>query len=116
MTKEDTIRTMEMALREALADYEPTLTLSVRNMFGGAGFYANGMMFAAWYGNGLALKLPDDARAELLRTSGALAAQSPQYVEVPPAYLEDPSLLRPWAVRSVDYARRQPPRPRRRRG
>lgn len=108
------IRAMEMTLREALVDYEPTLTLSVRNMFGGAGFYADGVMFAAWYGGGLALKLPDDARAELLQIAGALAAQSPQYVEVPPAYLEDPSLLQPWAVRSVDYARRQPPRTRRR--
>ena len=48
--KESIIRDMEMALRVALSAVRPDLHLSAKSMFGGAGFFADGQMFAAWFG------------------------------------------------------------------
>ena len=108
MTKQqdkiNVIREMEMALGSALAAVKPDARVSWKAMFGGAGFYADGVMFAAWFGAELALKLPEDKRAELLQVDGALQAQSRQYVEVPHAFLDDPRLLEAWVKISVDYA------------
>lgn len=106
-TKQEAIRRLEMALGAALAAVKPEAHLSWKAMFGGAGFYVDGVMFAAWYGNSLALKLPEDARASLLETDGALQAQSPQYIEVPLPFLDDTHLLEPWVERSVDYVQAQ---------
>lgn len=108
MSKEDTIRDMEMALREALASVRPDAHLDWKSMFGGAGFYADGRMFAAWFGGELALKLAEEARQELLQVKGAVQAQSPQYVEIPPEFMKNPSLLEPWVERSVDYVNSTP--------
>ncbi len=111
-SKNETIREMGLKLGEALAAVRPEARLEWKAMFGGAGFYADSVMFAAWFGASLALKLPEDARAELLRVAGAAQAQSPQYVEVPPAWLDDPRLLAPWVERSVAYATAAKPRKR----
>jgi TfoX/Sxy family transcriptional regulator of competence genes len=108
----DTIRTMEVALGAALAVVEPDAHISWKSMFGGAGFYADGVMFAAWFGKGLALKLPEDERGKLLQIDGAIQSQSAQYVEVPPRFLDYPHLLEPWVARSVDYVRTPKPRKR----
>lgn len=94
---------MEMALGAALAAVKPDLHLSWKSMFGGAGFYVDGVMFAAWYGKSLALKLSEGDRAELLMVEGAQQAQSPQYIEVPQAFLDDSRLLEPWVERSLEY-------------
>jgi TfoX/Sxy family transcriptional regulator of competence genes len=108
----ETIRTMEVALGAALAAVQPDARGSWKSMFGGAGFYVDGVMFAAWYGNSLALKLPEDARGELLAVDGAVQAQSPQYIEVPLRFLDDPHLLEPWVARSVAYVKAPKPRKR----
>ncbi len=107
----ETIHNMEMALGAALAEVKPDAHLSWKSMFGGAGYYADGVMFAAWFGAGLALKLPEDARAELLQIQGAAQSQSAQYVDVPPAFLADPHLLEPWVERSVAYVNAPKKRP-----
>jgi TfoX/Sxy family transcriptional regulator of competence genes len=98
------IRAMEMALRAALAEVRPDADLTVKSMFGGAGFWVNGRFFAAWFGGGLALKLPEDARRALVEVGGVQAVESRQYAEVPEAFLDDPALLAPWVAQSVDYA------------
>jgi TfoX/Sxy family transcriptional regulator of competence genes len=102
--KQERIREMEMALGAALAEVKPDAHLSWKSMFGGAGYYADGVMFAAWFGAGLALKLGEADRAELLKVEGAVQSQSPQYVEVPPAFEDDPHLLESWVAKSVDFA------------
>jgi TfoX/Sxy family transcriptional regulator of competence genes len=101
--KTERIREMEMALGAALAEVKPDAHLSWKAMFGGAGYYVDGVMFAAWFGLSLALKLPDDARAELLQVKGAAQSQSPQYIEVPPEFLDNPHLLERWVAQSVEY-------------
>lgn len=115
--KQERVREMEMALGAALAEVMPDAHLSWKWMFGGAGFYADGVMFAAWFGAGLALKLPEARRTELLQIPGAAQSQSAQYVEVPTTFLDTPHLLEPWVERSVDYASALKRRsPRRKRG
>ena len=101
--KNERIREMEMALGAALAEVRPEAHLSWKSMFGGTGFYVDGVMFAAWFGAGLALKLSEAERADLLKVAGSLQSQSAQYIEVPPAFLDDPHLLEAWVERSVAY-------------
>ncbi len=101
--KNERIREMEMALGEALAGVKPDAHLSWKAMFGGAGYYVDGVMFAAWFGAGLALKLAEADRAELLKVAGAVQSQSAQYIEVPPAFLDDQHLMESWIERSVDF-------------
>jgi TfoX/Sxy family transcriptional regulator of competence genes len=97
------INDMKNALQAALAESHPTCIVEAKSMFGGAGFYADGRMMAAWFGEGLALKLPEEAQKELLRINGAAITQSKLYTEVPETFLDDPTLLAPWAARSYDY-------------
>ncbi|MEP7292546.1 MAG: TfoX/Sxy family protein [Chloroflexota bacterium] len=101
----DRIRELEMVLGVALAAVKPEAHQSWKSLFGGAAFYADGVIFAAWFGEGLALKLPEDARDELMQIAGAVKPWAKEYVEVPPAFLEDPGLLEGWVERSVDYVR-----------
>jgi TfoX/Sxy family transcriptional regulator of competence genes len=113
-SKNERIQELAAALSTALAAVQPEAHLDWKAMFGGAGFYVDGTMFAAWYGASIALKLPEDARAELLRVDGAVQAQSPQYVEVPPAWIEDTRALEPWVARSIAYVKAAKPKKRKR--
>jgi len=101
--KEAIICDMAVALRVALAAVRPDAYLEWKHMFGGAGFYAGGRMFAAWFGEGLALKLPEDARADLLQIEGAAPTWAKDYVETPAVFLDNPTLLESWVERSLDY-------------
>jgi TfoX/Sxy family transcriptional regulator of competence genes len=112
-SKNERIQELVAALSAALAAVKPEAHLDWKAMFGGAGFYVDGTMFAAWYGGSIALKLPEDARADLLNVEGAVQAQSPQYVEVPPAWIDDTRPLEPWVARSVAYVKTPKPKEKR---
>jgi TfoX/Sxy family transcriptional regulator of competence genes len=114
MQKTQMIHEIEMALRASLANVAPDAILERRAMFGGAGFYAYRRMFAGYYGKGLALKLSDSDRSELLAVEGTDRTESPQYIEVPPAFLHDPARLDPWVVRSLEYVKSLPEKKRKR--
>ena len=107
MTEHDErIRDMEMALRVALANERPEASFYQKKMFGGAGFWVDGLIFAAWFGESLALKLPPDAREALLAIPGTVArTEMGAYVEVPPEWIDDPAQLEPWVARSVDFVK-----------
>jgi TfoX/Sxy family transcriptional regulator of competence genes len=109
-SKNERIQALAAALSTALAAVKPEAHFDWKAMFGGAGFYADGTMFAAWFGGSIALKLLEDARAELLRVEGAAQSQSPQYVEVPPAWVDDTRLLEAWVARSVEYVKMPKPK------
>lgn len=94
---------MEMALRVALANTHSERFLTWKSMFGGVGFFVDGRIFAAWFGSELALKLPDDAIAELIADGGTATRETGKYVETPAHYLDEPALLEPWVTRSIDY-------------
>lgn len=120
---DETLETLESHLRDAVDVAAPNTVLRTRRMFGGVGAYAGERMFASLSGHGLALKLPDDAQAELLRHEGARRLQydadappSKTYVLVPADLRVDPGALAPWVRRSIDFAASLPAaKPRKRR-
>ena len=108
MTDHETAQKFADILQDAVLENDPTINLNWRRMFGGAGYFANGIIFAAWFrGHNIALKLPDQARDDLLQVAGAQAV-SKHYVEVPESFLEDNSLLAQWAARSMEYVKSLP--------
>ncbi|MCE7947008.1 MAG: TfoX family protein [Chloroflexi bacterium CFX4] len=93
------------ALRKALAAVRPDAELVVKHMFGGAGYYINGKMIGGYYGLRLALKLSPTDRAALLQVEGAEQQLiSKTAVEVPQAFIDDPSLLAVWLAKSLTFA------------
>ena len=86
--------------------------LTSRRMFGGAGIFIHGMMFALVADDTLYLKADDSNRE---RFTGADCRQFQPwpdkpavilYYEVSPEVLEDNDLLSDWAVGSIDAALR----------
>ncbi|MEQ8672046.1 MAG: TfoX/Sxy family protein [Aggregatilineales bacterium] len=107
MDKETIVKEMGDALQEAILQIDPQISLTSKQMFGGAGFWADGVIFAAWFGNTLALKLDEDARRDLLelpeaRTSDYMKA----YIETPPEFLNDGDVLAQWVEKSLTYIRK----------
>ena len=89
-------------IEDLLADFGP---VTIRNMFGGAGIYAGGIMFAILVDDTLYLKA-DEASQRAFETEGMgpftyePAGKKPvamPYWEVPPRLLEEPEELASWA-------------------
>jgi len=89
-------------IKDLLADFGP---VTIRNMFGGAGIYADGVMFAILVDDTLYLKA-DEVSQRAYATEGMgpftyrPAGKGPiamPYWEVPPRLLEEPEELASWA-------------------
>jgi DNA transformation protein len=89
-------------VRDLLADFGP---VTIRNMFGGAGIYAGGVMFAILDDDVLYLKA-DEVSTPAFREEGmepftyAVEGKGPvamSYFEVPPRLLEAPEELVAWS-------------------
>jgi DNA transformation protein and related proteins len=107
-------------VRDLLADFGP---VSMRNMFGGAGVYAGGVMFAILDDDVLYLKT-DETFARTFRDEGMepftyvmeVRARSPCPISVPPRLLEAPEELVAWTHEAYRIAcASKTRRPRRRR-
>jgi DNA transformation protein len=89
--------------------------VSVRRMFGGAGLYREGTMFAVLADDVAYLKVDDSNRDDFLRAGSAPFEPYPDkikttirtYFEIPADVLEDPDELARWAQRSWLVARRK---------
>ena len=105
---------------------EPMGPIVIRRMFGGAGVYCRGAMFALIADDTLYLKAGSDSRGAFQALgcepfryeagNGRVASMS--YYELPPHLFDDPSELMDWAQQSLDSAidsRLARPAPRRRR-
>ncbi len=113
------LRSLLHPLRRALA---PGVALECRHFFSGAAAYANGRICITLTTVGLALKLPEDGRAELTEAGAeplryfAGGPIKKGYVVVPPAFLDDAERLAVWARKSIDYVLTlPPPKPKKRR-
>lgn len=107
MTDQETAQHFADILQDAILEVDPNINFHWRRMFGGAGYYANGRFFAAWFrGETFALKLPENERKALLDVEGAQEHGS--YVEVPNAFLTNISLLAEWVEKSIAYAKSLP--------
>jgi len=89
-------------IRDLLAEFGP---ITIRNMFGGAGIYADGVMFAILADDVLYLKA-DETSARAFREEGmepftylteGKAPVAMSYFEVPPRLLDEPEELVAWA-------------------
>lgn len=93
------------------------IDLRFKPMFGGIGAYAFGRMFMSLSDVGLALKLGEAERQELLRLKGAKPLQyepdappSKSYVVVPDTMLSDLKTLQSWIAKSSACVRTQEPK------
>ena len=89
--------------------------VSVRRMFGGAGLYRQGAMFAVIAEDVAYLKVDDSNREDFVKAGSSPFNPYPeknkatvmQYYEVPADVLEDPDELARWAQRSWLIARKK---------
>ena len=97
-------------VRDLLSGFAP---VTIRNMFGGAGIYADGVMFAILVDDTLYLKA-DDASARAFAAEGkqpftyTLRGKAPvamPYWEVPERLLDEPEELVAWARQALEVAR-----------
>ena len=97
-------------VKDLLADFGP---VSIRNMFGGAGIYADGVMFAILVDDTLYLKT-DDLSARAFESEGmgpftykpaGKKRVAMPYWEAPPRLLEEPQELASWAREAHRIAR-----------
>lgn len=94
----------------------PVTPVSARRMFGGAGLYADGRMFALIADDRLYIKVDAVNRAAfeaeglgpfLFRSKDGKEAPM-NYYEAPEAALDDPDVLADWCRLGMDAALRQP--------
>jgi TfoX/Sxy family transcriptional regulator of competence genes len=109
------VQPLRAALEAAALPLDPPPELTFRPMFGGVMVYASGRPLAILADVGLALKLPAAEQGALLAEEGAKHLQyesgapiSKQYVIVPPGFVSEPDLLRPWLARSLAYVQTLP--------
>ena len=100
------IESIETALQEAILNVRPEVVLDYKRMFGGAGYYADGKIFAAWFGNKdsrFSLKLSEEDAEELLQLPDTQRGMMGSYIEVPASWLHDVDKLAPWVEKSLDF-------------
>ena len=104
------LRQLSDLLAEAAPRPRPKAAIACKHFFSGAAAYADGHIFMSWTPVGLALKLPEAARAEL-RTAGAKPLRyfpkgpiKKDYVILPVRLAADAVALRPWIVQSIAFA------------
>ena len=102
---------MQDQLSTAVETLNRDMELTFKPMFGGTCAYVQGRVFASLSDVGLALKLPPDAQAALLKEPDAKrlryepgAPESKTYVVVPPEINADPEALANWVAQSMEYA------------
>jgi TfoX/Sxy family transcriptional regulator of competence genes len=88
----------------------------VRPMFGHTAAFVNGHMFAGTFGTHVIVRLGEPRRAELLDVAGAKPfAPMPgrpmkEYVQLPPAMLDDRSAATAWVQRAFESTSKLPPK------
>ena len=104
---------VDKARFRALVPDDPRV--ETKPMFGNLGAFVNGNMFMGLFGADVGVKLPDDAREELLSVDGA-GPFGPEerpmggYVALPPAAVSDPAQAAPWVRRALEHVAAFPPK------
>lgn len=102
------------ALFKSLLPVGPGVTQ--RPMFGQLAGFVNGNMFLCLFGDRIAVKLPDDDAAELLKVKGAgpfepMGGRPMRgYVVLPESYHKDTAKAAEWVVRSLAFVGSLPPK------
>ena len=96
-----------------LEQLAPLGGVTARAMFGGLGLYHDGQFFGLVDDDTLYLKVDDSTRSDYERSGMApfrpSGGEGPSmgYYEVPAEVLEDRRILREWAAKAVEVARRK---------
>ena len=109
---------MEKPGSEILAVFERQVPdrpdVECKMMFGARGAWVNGNMFMGTFEQDLALRLPEDARAELQAAGGQqfapMGRTMREYVLVPRTMLADDARRAEWVDRAVDFVAAMPPK------
>lgn len=105
--KREVIKYWLELLRDGLRAVDPDLDLTLKPMFGGACYYVNGRVFAAWFGEGnIALKLVEPQRSAFVGLSGAQTTIAVSYIAVPDNLISDRDQFERWLTYAVDSALR----------
>ena len=89
--------------------------VTARRMFGGAGLYCDGRMFAVVADDVAYLKVDDSNREDFIKAGSSPFNPYPEiatgrsYYEIPPDILDNPGVLAEWAQRSLAIARKRKP-------
>jgi TfoX/Sxy family transcriptional regulator of competence genes len=98
------------ALVELFSRVAPGAPAEKRQMFGYPAAFVNGNMFIGLHQDDFILRLPDDARADLLKKKGAHVFEPmpgrpmKEYIVAPSSLIKDEDELRRWIGRSLQYA------------
>ncbi|HYT09321.1 MAG TPA: TfoX/Sxy family protein [Mycobacteriales bacterium] len=90
-----------------------------KKMFGNLAAFAGDAMFLCLFGDRVAVRLDEPARAELLAQPGAESFEPmpgrpmKEYVVLPSGWRDEPERARQWVERSAEYAAGLPPKRRR---
>lgn len=108
----------EAALAHVLELFSGVHTLRSRRMFGGAGIYSGGQMFALLSADGALFMKADDATKPAFEEAGSSPFHyavtgrdrpvTMNYWRLPEAAFEDPELAMEWAHKALDAAKRAP--------
>lgn len=88
--------------------------VTLRPMFGNLSAFVSGNMFMGVFGEDFLVRLSEPDREELLKAEGSSVfepmkgRQMKEYVVVPRAWRRDPSKIRPWVARSLDWSSKIP--------
>lgn len=79
-----------------------------KKMFGFPAAFVNGNMFMGLHQEDMVLRLPEGARAELLKMNARMFEPMPgrpmrEYIVVPPSVLQDRSKLSSWVQKALEY-------------
>jgi DNA transformation protein and related proteins len=107
-------------IRELFAPFGP---VTIRRMFGGAGIYCDGQMFALLFDGAIFLKVDDTSIPDFERegsrpfvytrakSAHRVGRASLSYWRLPERLYDDPDQLAVWAHRALAIAQRKTPRP-----
>ncbi len=101
---------LEAMLESTVRKLGPGVKVEIKHFFSGAAAYANGRICITLTPLGLAMKLPENSRARLLKTGAKALRYFPKapikkdYVVLPRSIRNDKPKLKYWACRSLKYA------------
>ncbi len=98
------------ALVELFSSVAPGEPAERRQMFGFPAAFVNGHLFMSLFEDDFVLRLPDDARAKMMKIKGARPFEPmpgrpmKEYVVAPASVVKDEKTLRKWIGESLAYA------------
>lgn len=108
------VEALQSLLERVRSALGPDVAVECRHFFGGAAAYADGRIFMTLTPAGLALKLPENARAALMARGASALRYFPKgpmkkdYVVIPDSLADDDGTLAAWIGQSIGFSQSSP--------